>query len=92
MQKITLMVINEVGLHARPAAEFVKTASTFKTSLQVRNVTRNTPPVDAKSIISILTLGVEKGHEIELAAEGEDETIAIETLRDLIDSDFAGKF
>ena len=56
MQKITLMVVNEVGLHARPAAEFVKTASTFKASLQVRNVTRNTPPVDAKSIISLLTL------------------------------------
>jgi phosphotransferase system HPr (HPr) family protein len=92
MQKITLMVVNEVGLHARPAAEFVKTASTFKASLQVRNVTRNTPPVDAKSIISLLTLGVEKGHEIELAAEGEDEKTAIETLRDLVDSDFAGKF
>lgn len=92
MQKITLMVVNEVGLHARPAAEFVKTASTFKASLQVRNVTRNTPPVDAKSIISLLTLGVEKGHEIELAAEGEDERTAIETLRDLVDSDFAGKF
>lgn len=92
MLKISLQVINEVGLHARPASEFVKLAAKFKASLQVRNSTRNTPPVDAKSIISVLTLGVEKGHEIELTADGEDEESAIEALRDLIDSDFAGRF
>jgi len=92
MQKITLQVINEVGLHARPASEFVKLAAQFKSNLQVRNVTRSSNAVDAKSIISILTLGVEKGHEIELTAEGDDEEIAMEALRDLIESDFAGKF
>lgn len=92
MQKITLTVINEVGLHARPASEFVKTANQFTSKVLVRNVTRETASVDAKSILSVLTLGVEKSHEIELTSEGEDEAQAIQALRGLIESDFAGKF
>ncbi len=92
MQKIKLQVINEVGLHARPASEFVRLAAQFKSDLRVRNLARNSSPVDAKSIISVLTLGVEKGHEIELIGEGDDEGKALEALRDLIESDFAGRF
>lgn len=92
MQKILLRVINEVGLHARPAAEFVKLAGQFKSNLQVRNITRNSNTVDAKSILSVLTLGVEKGHEIELTGDGVDELEAIGALRNLIESDFSGKF
>lgn len=92
MQTIRLKVINEVGLHARPAAEFVRTAAQFKCKLTVRNTTKDSAGVDAKSILSVLTLGVEKNHEIELSAEGEDEMQAIQTLRELIESDFVGKF
>jgi phosphotransferase system HPr (HPr) family protein len=92
MQKITLQVINEVGLHARPASEFVKLAGQFKANLQVCNKTAGSEAVDAKSILSVLTLGVEKGHKIELTGEGEDEAEAIQALRELIESDFAGKF
>lgn len=92
MQNIRLNIINEVGLHARPAAEFVKTAAQFKCKLTVRNATKDSASVDAKSILSVLTLGVEKNHEIEISAEGEDEMQAIQTLRELIVSDFAGKF
>ena len=92
MQKVTLQVINEVGLHARPASEFVKLAGQFKADLQLRNTTTNSSAVDAKSILSVLTLGVENGHEIELTGEGEDEVQAIGALRELIESDFAGKF
>jgi phosphotransferase system HPr (HPr) family protein len=88
MQKISLQVINEVGLHA----EFVKLAGRFSSKLEIRNVTRGTQAVDAKSILSVLLLGVERGHEIELTADGEDEGPAIQALRELIESDFAGKF
>jgi phosphotransferase system HPr (HPr) family protein len=86
MQKITLQVVNDVGLHARPASEFVKLAGQFKARIQVRNATKNSSPVDAKSILSVLLLGVEKGHEIELTGEGEDEEKAIRALRELIES------
>jgi len=92
MEKINLKIINAVGLHARPASEFVKLATRFKSQISIRNITRASGTVDAKSILSVLTLGVEKDHEVELSAEGEDEIQAIQTLRDLIESDFAGKF
>ena len=92
MQTIRLRVINPVGLHARPAAEFVKSAAQFKSRISVRNLTRQSASVDAKSILSVLTLGVEKDHEVELTAEGEDEVHAIRFLRQLIESDFSGRF
>lgn len=91
MQTLTLKVINAVGLHARPAAEFVKLASQFKSRIMVRNLTRASTAVDAKSILSVLVLGVERDHEIELSSEGEDEVQAIQSLRELIESDFTGK-
>lgn len=89
MQSKILTVQNEVGLHARPAALFVQTAAKFKAKIKVRNSTRISAIVDAKSIISVLGLGVAKGHEIEVTAEGEDEQAALETLARLIESGFA---
>ncbi len=89
MQSITLKVVNEVGLHARPAAEFVKQAAKFQARIRVRNATTGSAWVDAKSILGVLTLGVETRHEIELTAEGADEQQALEALRELIESDFS---
>jgi phosphotransferase system HPr (HPr) family protein len=80
---------NEVGLHARPAALFVQTAAKFKSKVLVKNNTRGTPYVDAKSILSVMGLGVSKGHRIEIAFEGIDEETALTALTRLIDSDFA---
>lgn len=91
METINLKIVNPVGLHARPAAEFVKLAAKFRSKITVQNSTRGTSPVDAKSILSVLTLGVEKEHEIALWAEGEDEAEAILALRRLIESDFAAQ-
>ncbi len=90
MQQITLKVVNEVGLHARPAAAFVKQAGQFVSKIQMQNVTNNSPWADAKSILSVLMLGVEKDHEIELLIEGSDEQNALQALRTLIETDFAG--
>ena len=92
MQRIQLTIINEVGLHARPASEFVKCASRYRSDITVRNVTTDSAAVDAKSILSVLTLGVEKGHQIELTCEGQDETEALQALRTLIETDFEGMF
>jgi phosphotransferase system HPr (HPr) family protein len=91
MQNVRLKVINEVGLHARPAALFVSGAQKCKSQIRVRNLTAETDWVDAKSILSILTLGVEKDHEIEIAAEGEDEAAAVASLESLVRSDFSVK-
>lgn len=91
MRQVRVTVRNEVGLHARPAAVFVSAAAGFAATIRVRNVTANTDWVDAKSILSVLTLGVEQNHEIEITAEGPDESAAAEALRRLIETDFAGK-
>jgi len=90
MQTTVLTVTDDVGLHARPAAEFVKLAGQFKSSLQVRNLTKQSDWVDAKSILMVLTLGVEQNHEIELMAEGEDEEAAIRSMDELVQHNFKG--
>lgn len=88
MQKVTVTLTNRVGLHARPAALFVQTAARFRSNVTVRSLTRDTPPVNAKAILSVMTLGAEQGHELELMAEGPDEAEAIAALKRLIESRF----
>lgn len=91
MRHLRLPVTSEVGLHARPAAVFVNEAARFTSAIHVRSVTGDSDWVDAKSVLSVLTLGVEKDHEIEITVEGEDEDQAAEALDALIRSDFVGK-
>ena len=88
MKKMTLLVTAEVGLHARPAALFVQQANRFDAEVSVRNATAASDWADAKSILSVLTLGVEKGHEIELEVDGPDEDEAAKALAALVHSNF----
>lgn len=88
MQKLQIVVRHEVGLHARPASQFVKVASGFQSEIKVRNLTSDSAPVDAKSILSVLTLGVERDHEIALEISGPDEVEALHSLQGLIEADF----
>jgi phosphotransferase system HPr (HPr) family protein len=87
--EINLIVKNKVGLHARPASLFVKTANKYQSKIMVRNVTRNGKAVSAKSILSVLTLAVLCNHEIYLEAEGSDAEAAIADLKHLIETDFS---
>ena len=91
MIEISMIVDHEVGLHARPASIFVKTAGTFQSQIRIRNATSDSDWVDAKSILSVLTLGVESGHSIDLAIDGPDERSAGEALTDLIVRQFEDK-
>ncbi|MBX5445818.1 HPr family phosphocarrier protein [Sphaerobacter sp.] len=89
MTEARLTIANPVGLHARPAALFVRTAASFQSAVRVRNLTRDPErEADAKSILSLMTLGVEHGHEILIRADGPDEEAAIATLRELVESNF----
>ncbi|HHJ06858.1 MAG TPA: HPr family phosphocarrier protein [Anaerolineae bacterium] len=85
MQEIEVTIRHKVGLHARPAALFVQTASKFKSDLKVLKGERE---VNAKSILSVLTLGAGQGAILKLVAEGEDEDQAIEALRLLVEGNF----
>jgi phosphotransferase system HPr (HPr) family protein len=83
---LELQVHNPSGLHARPAATFVRAACAFRSDIRVANLTTGSSPVTAKSIIGVLGLGVQRGHRIQLSCDGEDEGLAAETLRSLVES------
>lgn len=81
MQSVELVITNPSGLHARPAALFVELANRFASRITVENLDRGKGPVDAKSILFLLTVGASQGHHVRLTAEGPDEVEAIEALR-----------
>lgn len=71
----------EEGLHARPAAQFVKAAKQFSSDIVVVKGDRE---ANAKSSLKIMTLGAKKGDEIKIRAEGDDAEEAVEALIELI--------
>ncbi len=77
----TTSLRNKDGLHARPAAEFVKLASTFDAKVTVNDV-------DAKSMLRIMSLGATAGTAVTITADGPDAQAAIDALTDLVDSGF----
>lgn len=79
-------VKNQVGLHARPATFFIQKANEFKSSVWVEKDERK---VNAKSLLGVLSLGITKGTEIKLIADGADESEAVKALVELITSDFS---
>jgi len=85
-----VVVLHSVGLHARPAALFAKTAATFSSTIHLENLTKGTEPINAKSVLSILSAGVQMNDRLRISAEGVDEDSAVHTLSHLITSDFAG--
>jgi phosphotransferase system HPr (HPr) family protein len=86
MPEITLVVSHPDGLHARPASMFVRTAKQFKSTTRVYYKGRD---ANAKSILSILTLGAVQGAEVTIASEGEDCEAALYALKELIQGNFA---
>jgi phosphotransferase system HPr (HPr) family protein len=84
MRSVDIEIRNPSGLHARPAAVFVKAAAGYRSTVTVENLDRGTPPVNAKSIISFLGGGIAKGHTVRIAADGEDEEAAVAALQELV--------
>ncbi len=76
----TFTVRNEHGLHARPAALLVNVIKQFGAKISVENLTRETAPVSAKSLMKVVALGVTQGHRLRFVAEGEDAKQAIEAI------------
>lgn len=81
-----ITVNNQVGLHARPATFFIQKANEFKSSIWIEKDDRR---VNAKSLLGVLSLGIVKGTTVSIVADGADEAQAIQTLAELIDSDFS---
>ena len=85
MPERTAIVASAVGLHARPAAVFVKAVAEAPVPVTIRK--KDGAAVNAASILSIMTLGVSQGDEVVLAAEGDGADAALDTLTALLEMD-----
>ena len=81
MPSTTLIILNRLGLHARPAAKFVQTAARFDSQIQV---SRNGKNVNGKSIMGMMMLAAAQGAEIEITTEGNDADEALSVLTSLV--------
>jgi phosphocarrier protein HPr len=75
------VIQNKTGLHARPASLFVKKASSFKCDVKIK---KDDTEVNAKSMLSVLTLGAGQGATVTIITDGEDEKEAMEELIKLL--------
>ena len=81
----TVTIANKNGLHARPAAEIVKTAAKFKSDI---TLVRDDLEVNGKSIMGVMMLAAEFGSTLTLRATGPDEEQAVSAIADVIASKF----
>ena len=82
MPGTTVTITNDVGLHARPAAQFAKAAASFNADVRIR---RGGDEANAKSLLSVLALGISSGDSFELVTEGDDADQALTALVQLVD-------
>ena len=78
-------VTNALGLHARAAARFVHLATRFNSHIRV---SRDAKVMDGKSIMGILLLAAARGTTLTISADGPDETTAVDSLVQLVESGF----
>lgn len=81
----TVQVLNQYGLHARPAAEFVKLANRFECEIWVR---KEETEVNGKSIMGVMMLAAECGTAITIRAAGADAEVAVSALAALVERRF----
>jgi len=87
--ELELIVNNALGLHARPAARFVQTAGKFPhETILITNLTTARGPISAKSINSVITLGVRRGHQIQVTASGPNASAALDEIKALAENNF----
>jgi len=83
-----MLIRNQLGLHARACALFVKTAARFKSEVWV---SRDDLEVNGKSIMGVMMLAAEEGSSIQVRTEGPDEIDALAALQELVDGKFGGE-
>lgn len=83
--KKTVKVLNETGLHARPASIFVKIASSYKSGVTIE---ANGKEGNGKSILSVLGMGIQCGTDLTITTDGPDEADALAELCGIIENKF----
>ena len=85
MPERSVRIVNEAGIHARPAAEIVKTAARFSSEI---TVAKDGLDVNAKSIMGVMMLAAECGSSVLVKAEGSDAQAALEAIVAVIEGGF----
>ena len=85
MPERAVQVVNEAGIHARPAAEIVKTAARFKSDV---TIVKDGLDVNAKSIMGVMMLAAECGSTVVLKGDGDDAQAAIDAIAQVIENGF----
>lgn len=85
MPERNVQIVNKLGIHARPAAEIVKTAARFKSNI---TIVRDEMEVNGKSIMGVMMLAAECGAMILMRAEGEDAGAALDALAAVVAAGF----
>ena len=88
MTEAELLIRNQLGLHARACALFVKAAARFRSHILV---SRDDLEVNGKSIMGVMMLAAEEGSTIKVKADGPDEGAAIRALEELVNGKFGGE-
>ncbi len=88
MKEETIIIKNELGLHARPAAMLVKLSTSFDSEVELEV---NGIKVNAKSIMGVLMLGANQGTEVIIRTTGEDEEQALKEIKQLFEDGFGEK-
>lgn len=83
-----IVIEHEVGLHARPAAIFAKKAAKYTATISIENLTRGSEPVNAKSVLRLLSAGIQMNDRLRITAEGEDAQDAVTALYNLVSHNF----
>ena len=83
-----ITVLNELGLHARPAMQFVDLANQFKSDVKVVSFGEEPGEVDGKSVMQMMTLAAVEGTPLKIIADGEDADAAVKELAKLIEDKF----
>ena len=81
----TIEIVNSLGLHARPAAQFVRLAAGFASEIELA---RDEMAVNGKSIMGVMMLAAEHGSSVVVRATGSDEAAAVSALAELISNGF----
>lgn len=81
MKEIKYKITDDAGIHARPAGLLVKEAEKFNSDIEIMSGGKS---ADAKRLFSVMSLGVKKGDEITISANGDDEENAIDAIKNFL--------
>ncbi|HIQ99482.1 MAG TPA: HPr family phosphocarrier protein [Candidatus Scybalocola faecavium] len=79
MKTFTYTITDELGIHARPAGLLVKEAAKFSSKITIKG---NGKSADLKRLLAVMSLGIKKGAEVEVTAEGDDEDAAAAAIEE----------